>query len=92
MDRAELHAFLTQEGYNHLRMVGQRLCGLYNFMFTYGLVYGLDESGYAGRYCYENGMDALNALESWSGEGHPSGPWIKHKGHGVDELNPELAV
>ena len=35
---------------------------------------------------------ALRALRDWAGQGHPSGPWIKCKGAGVDLLNPALTA
>ena len=35
------------------------------------------------------GLTAV-ALALWDGQGHPSGPWIKCKGAGVDLLNPSL--
>lgn len=59
-------------------------------LFTWGLFYGCDEVGTRGRYCYEFVEDALAALETWNGTGHPPGPWIKHKGRGVEELNPSF--
>ena len=38
----------------------------------------------------EHHQDAALALQAWSGKGHPSGPWIKYKGAGIDLLNPKL--
>lgn len=89
----ELHFALEGHGYTDLRVVpGKGIAGLLRFAYTYGLVYGLDEVGYRGRYCFEHRADALAALESWSGEGDPTGPWIKHKGIGIDELNPAIGA
>lgn len=79
-------------GYRELREINGVLCGLCRFAFTTGLVVGLDDVGYERRYCYEHAADAALALQEWSGEGHPSGPWIKLKGRCVDILNPELRV
>lgn len=90
MTTQELHAFLTANGYTDLREIGGRLCGLNRFIFTTGLVVGLDEVGYQVRYCYEHEADARDALEAWDGMGYPSGPWIKAKGLDMDMLNPEL--
>lgn len=89
-DSAELLKFLEQQGYTDLREVNGVLCGLQQMNFTYGLIVKLTWFGYSHRYCYEHKEDALEALNSWDGSGHPAGPWIKMKGLGVDLLNPEL--
>jgi len=59
---------------------GRGLCALFRFMFTVGLVYGIDEIGYVGRYCYSNLADAKKDLGIWDGKEDPPGDWIKHKG------------
>lgn len=66
-------------------------CGIFKFLFTWGLCVGIDQEGCEKRYCYEHATDAEAALMSWDGQGHPPGPWIKCKGRdGADLLNPEL--
>lgn len=93
MDK-QLIEVLTNEGYFFLREVDGQVCGLHQYVFTCGLVVGLNESSYERRYCYENRFDAVLAFAAWNGKEHPSGPWIKLKGRyqgkGVDMLNPEL--
>jgi hypothetical protein len=80
---------LQAEGYQNVRSVpGRGVCGLYRFAFTTGLVIGIDDIGYYGRYCYSNRQDALEALEKWDGQGDPEGPWIKYKGDGGERSNP----
>lgn len=75
--------------YECLRQVpGHGLCGLHKFMFTTGLVFGIDEQGYHGRYCYTQWADAWKALRAWDGTGDPSGPWIKYKGPPTERLGP----
>jgi hypothetical protein len=74
--------FYKSIGYSCLRYVPNKgLCGLHEFLFTIGIVYGLDSTGYKGRYCYpkENLVDAVVALADWSGEGGPKGNWVAHK-------------
>lgn len=91
MDKEKLIASLEKEGYREIREVpGRGLCGLFNFMFTLGLVVGLDSVGYKFRYCYphEKAFEAIVALKLWDGIGDPSGSWIKRKGDGGDFLNP----
>ena len=82
--------FLEAEGFTHIRVINGRICGIKRFIFTTGLVIGLDEIGYLGRYCYENRSDAIDALREWDGSGDPSGNWIKYKGTGGDRSNNNL--
>lgn len=84
---------LKSEGYTDITNIkGKGLCGIMRFAFTTGLVYGLDEFGYVGRYCYPtytNALNALNALRIWDGIGDPKdNNWIKHKGFNADYSNP----
>lgn len=82
---------LEDEGYTHLTTIpGRGVCGLHRFVFTSGLVYGLDETGYSGRYCYETIYEARVALQNWNGVNDPSGDWIKHKGEAGEWSNPNL--
>ena len=85
---------LTREGYREVRDVPEHgLCGLRDFLFTTGLVTGLTESGYKGRYCYEYLKDASAGLAAWDGAGDPLGPWVKHKAaNGRDRLGPGLTI
>jgi len=81
---------LESEGYMHLREVeGRGICGLMKFIFTVGLVYGIDQIGYKGRWCYPNekAADAVYAFGIWDGKSDPMGCWIKHKGH-IEYSNP----
>ena len=80
-----------EEGYKKVRFIPNRgLCGLKRFAFTTGLVIGLDEIGYEGRYCFANNSDAEKSFAEWNGEGDPSGDWIKYKGQGGERSNPKL--
>lgn len=83
--------YLADNGYTHFKeMPDGSLCALLQFTFTWGLMVGLTEFGYARRYCFEHFQDAYAALQSWDGQGHPGGNWIKCKGLGVDMLNPNF--
>lgn len=83
---------LAIEGYTDLTVIEGKLCGLQPFVFTTGLMVGIEPMGYNHRYCFEFEHDARNALAAWTGDGHPGGPWIKMKGIGVDLLNPALGA
>ena len=88
----ELLSFLQEQGYRELRLIGDVLCGLHRYNFTTGLAVGLTFECYERRYCFEHSEDALRALRDWDGQGHPSGPWIKCKGAGVDLLSTALTA
>jgi len=82
MKQNSLTRMLVSEGYYNLRVLPNGVViGLYDFIFTVGLCYGLDETGYSGRYCYpkENKGDAVIAVLTWNGLGQPSGQWVAHK-------------
>ena len=80
-----------EEGYEVLLEVPNKgLCGIMRYMFTWGLVYGIQKQVYEGRYCYPSYEDAILALAMWKGEGDPEDDkWIKHKGRSIDEHNPK---
>lgn len=85
---AEFEKELKSQGYYEATEVPDRgICAIMPFMYTYGLCYGIDETGYVGRYCYSNAYEALLALKAWDGEGDPIGNWIKHKGK-IEYSNP----
>lgn len=86
-----LKEFLEKEGYTDIEIIPNKgICALFRFAFTTGLVYGIDESGYQGRYCYSNKSDALKALKEWSGIDDPQDSyWIKHKGYKGEYSNPK---
>jgi hypothetical protein len=72
---------LLKNGYMYLVYVpGRGICGIQRMAFTVGLFYGLGETCYQGRYCYETMAEAIADLLTWDGTGDPSGDWIKHKG------------
>lgn len=81
MEETELIKELRSQGYFAFKQTSDKgLCGIFKFIFTYGICYGLDAGGCIGRYCFENVLDAILALDSWDGTGDPPGRWIKHKG------------
>lgn len=79
----ELKEILEHYGYTDVVEIGDRgMCGLMRFLFTTGLVIGMDEISYAGRYCYHTEEEARQALKAWDGKEDPPGNWIKYKGRG----------
>jgi hypothetical protein len=63
----ELHG----QGYTEIRLIDGEFCGLMRFIFTTGVCYGLDPTGYRGRFCFDNHMDASMFLKDWDGETPP---------------------
>lgn len=85
----QLKELLESDGYYNIKEIpGKGVCANQKFAFTIGIVYGIKKWGYVGRYCYSSKQEAEIALKHWTGEGHPPGLWIKHKGAYVEELNP----
>jgi len=81
--------YLKSEGYTEIKEIpGVGICGLRSFIFTTGLIIGMNEIGYFGRYCYKTSREASDALKSWDGSGDPPGNWIKYKGEGGERENP----
>ena len=92
MEGDELKEHLKENGYSHFREIpGRGLCGILVFMYTTAIVYGINEIGYTGRYCYphENVKELALAYQIWDGVEDPIGPWVKHKGE-VEYSNPNL--
>ena len=78
------------EGLSHFKNVHTRgLCGIRRFVFTTGLIIGIDYWGYYGRYCFNSHAEAVSALEKWDGQGDPEGDWIKYKGESGERSNPK---
>lgn len=91
-DEDQMIKALYREGYQGVkRLPSGDYAGVMRQFYTTGLFVGLDESGYKTRYCYETMSEATAALLLWDGEGDPPGGWIKAKGEGRDQLNPNLA-
>lgn len=98
MQHQELIDYLKTEGYDYIYNIqGKGICGIYRFAFTWGLVVGMTEAGYKGRYCYSDVKDALNALIVWITQsekqqtvvGDPDDEhWIKYKGN-TEYHNPK---
>jgi hypothetical protein len=90
-DKQKLYEFLKGEVlYLYLREIpGRGYCAIHRYLFTTGILYGLDFLGLQGRFCYETTLEAYLALELWTGEGDPPGNWIVNKDNRTgDRYNP----
>ena len=86
---ASLLAHLAANRYQGVRSTPcGGICGVQRFLYTGGLVVGLDFDSYRGRYCYETVEQALQALAAWDGAGDPPGKWIKYKAADQERLGP----
>lgn len=74
-------AFYTNMGYKCPVKLHGKVVAVQEMIFTYGIVVGMDETGYEHRYCYHNVFEALDALAAWTltGSEEPTG-YIKRKG------------
>lgn len=75
-----------------LEIPGRGVCAIMRQLFTVAIVYGIDEHGFEGRYCYPSMQQAIFAFSDWiydwDGIGDPPGDWIKHKGRAGEWGNP----
>ena len=49
---------------------GEWAC-VHQFLFTYGLLVGVEPSTYRTRFCYPTLISAIDALLNWNGDGDP---------------------
>ena len=77
----------------HLRQLPSgKWIALHPFLFTVGLLVGVERVTYERRFCYpyERVAEAVYAVKNWDGNGDPPGRWIKEKGLGIDRSNPRF--
>ena len=96
MEENALIKYLEADGfYSIKRLATGELAGLMKYMFTTGIVVGLNEYGYRIRFCYPEEEKANEAFASYSGDSFPDDAnWVKAKGRNidssyVDNLNPK---
>lgn len=88
-----LKPYLEENGFTMLKVVeGRGICGVQKFIFTVGLCYGIDQTGWFGRWCYPHAdaLDAVLAFNIWDGKEDPAGKWIKYKGRDGEYENSKL--
>lgn len=73
--------FFEEMGYSHCCKINGKVVGLYPFIFTTGIVVGMDETGYEYRFCYGTPREAQTGLLMWVANGgdEPEN-YIKRKG------------
>ena len=64
MNEDEFTRFLTENGYFNIRNINNGTIALLKLVFTTALVIGLDMYGYERRYCYEDPILALRAVNA----------------------------
>jgi len=72
--------FYKDMGYGEAIRLNGKIVALGKFLFTCGIMVGMDEHGYECRYCYHNEDEAMIGLLAWIGsdDDEPSG-YIKRK-------------
>jgi len=82
-----------EEGYVMLKeLPGRGICALQKFLFTVAIVWGINTTGYRGRWCYGSYMEAAVAFSEWDGNGDPPRNWIKYKGEGGERSPTDAAA
>lgn len=54
-------------GYQQVREIDGKLYGLMRFIYTVGVVTGLDDFGYEGRICFDTFQNAELFFRDWDG-------------------------
>ena len=62
---------IAENGYTDIRIINGMICGISRFIYTCGVCYGLDETGYVGRYCFDSHQNAALFLKDWDGLATP---------------------
>ena len=84
---------IIELGYTEPKLINGEWCGLLRFIYTVGLVVGINEYGYKYRYCYHSMKEANEALVNYDDITiAPAGNWIKRKGEGGDLTNPNYEI
>ncbi len=65
----EHQEWFEEQGYACVCKMHGDIVGLYKFLFTTGIVVGMDETGYKYRYCYHTDSEAFTGLLEWILEG-----------------------
>lgn len=69
---SEEHAkFYTDMGYGMPIKMDGELVALGPFLYTTGIMVGMDETGYKHRFCYHTQDQAMIALLAWIGSDDP---------------------
>ncbi len=74
-----------------IKVMNGKVYALNRFIYTTGLLVGVNEHTYEHRYCYPNHADAREAFATWDGVGLAPGNWIKRKGSDGEMANPDYA-
>lgn len=72
MNQKEIMQHARDLGYGRVCVITDRgVCGVFRFMYTVGVCFGIDETGYEGRYCFDTAQNAMLFLEFWDGRTAP---------------------
>ena len=73
--------YYTDMGYGMPVKLDGEIVALGPFLYTVGIVVGMDETGYKHRFCYPSQGEAMIALLAWIGSDDEEPPgYIKKKG------------
>ena len=67
----DLEQMLVDNGYQNIREIDGMVCAAMRFIFTVGVCYGIDQTGYRGRFCFDTYQNAMLFLDEWDGRTIP---------------------
>lgn len=89
IDDKELIKELTEIHHAHFRQIPNiGLCCLAPYIYTIAVIVNPTRDVHSYRYCFKHFSEALTALLQWDGNGDLPGNWMKKKGFGFDDTNP----
>ena len=71
----------VKEHYVALRQIDDgRIIGVHRLLMHWTVHIDISDTGYEDRYCFQNQVDAVIAMETWTGAGDLPGRWHRHVG------------
>lgn len=68
---SEFENLLADEGYTNVREIDGMVCATHRYIYTVGVCYGIDMTGYRGRFCFDSQQNAELFLKDWDGQTMP---------------------
>jgi hypothetical protein len=68
---ADNYSAALDNGYTYVMEKDGMVYGLYRFIYTIGVCYGINETGYDGRFCFDSALNALLFIKEWDGKTKP---------------------
>lgn len=63
---------IVEEEYKNVKVIDGMICATNRMLYTTGVFYGLDSTGYRGRFCFDTELNAYLFLKEWNGQTPPT--------------------